>query len=121
MTPLSRDPLFRMSNNPRGVELWLPGRFHPACPPFTIRRLSQDPDHTVRAAIARSPACPPRILQQLGRDGSREVRICVTSNPSCPLPTLKRLLSDPVAPVARNAADNPAMPDHIRAMWQLAH
>jgi len=123
---------------------------NPNIPPEALRKLSQNRDRWVRVAVASNPTCPAGICLSLSYDASPNVRyytaqnhntppdaldrlsrstdgaiqMAVAGNPSTSPTTLVRMLrrSPENAPGLRDALlANQALPDHIRAMWQLAH
>jgi len=94
---------------------------HPNCPTGLLIELSQHPNHYVRADVATNPGCPPDVLRHLAGDAHWDVRERVAHNLSSPADTLVTLLQDTVSSVQRTAAENPRLPRHARAMWQLTH
>jgi hypothetical protein len=94
---------------------------HETCPPDVLVALNQDDSPSVRNGAAANPATPPEALQSLSRDPNQWIRWTVTQRSDCPPELLQQMLEDTEIMVARAAAEHPALPRHIRAMWQLAH
>jgi len=93
---------------------------HPACPPAVLAQYSTNRNSSLRAAVAANPSCPPPILSQLAAEQQPlEVRCPAAANSSCPPDTLTELLNDLWPSVVQAAADNPNLPPHALAMWQL--
>lgn len=68
-----------------------------ACPDLprdALRRLEDDEDAPVRAAVAGNSNAPPEMLGRLAEDDAPEVRKNVATNESAPLSVLERLLVD---------------------------
>jgi hypothetical protein len=90
--------------------------------PQLVEQICQHPAATpqVRLKAATATWCAPAQLTILAGDPDTKVRTAVAAHGGCPRETLERLLCDQVPRVRQAAAANPALPRHIRAMWQLA-
>jgi len=93
---------------------------NPACPADALLTLSRDELYVVRQAVARNPNCTAGLLGYLGGDQRADVRQQVAASRVAPPEILATLLNDPAARVRAAALNNPALPRHILAMWQLA-
>jgi len=140
-----RPPNWAHGNHPTTRWFWARAR-DPACPPWLLQALAQDPQGWVRERaitnsqyiqqtlaglagapsswgvrwrVAANPACPPQLLQQLAQDPDQAVREQVANNPSCPPRVLEALARDPDQRVRTAALGHPNCPPRWRALGQL--
>jgi hypothetical protein len=80
-----------------------------------LRRLSADPDHDVRQAVARNSFTPADIVNRLTTDDSVLVRRAVLQRPDVPSASVIRLTEDDDAEVRSTALSHPSCPVDLSA------
>lgn len=78
--------------------------------PAVLRHLADDPEISVRQAVAENPATPPGTLDQMARAPAESVRWYVAANPSTPPGTVELLASDSNSNVRIAVAGRPDCP-----------
>lgn len=92
---------------------------------YTLGSLLRDlPGWDANDLLAHN-TCAPETLQSLAEhylqgDQHHQLLRIIAAHPNCPPELLGRLLGHPDPSVARHALDNPRLPRHLLAMYQLA-
>ncbi len=78
-----------------------------------LQRLSADPDHDVRQAVARNPFTPADIVERLSTDDSVMVRRAALQRPDLPSASVIRLTEDEDAEVRSTALGHQSCPAEL--------
>lgn len=76
----------------------------------SLHRLAKDPDHEIRACLARHRLALPIVLKDLAKDADWRIRMAVAQSPRASVATLVELAGDRVVEVRRAVARNRQMP-----------